>query len=107
MLIRYNHSQVGARLLGGWSLPEEITYGIEYHHAPDMAPDGYQRLAASLFVANYCCQTATIGYCDAPLENEELYDQCIEQLAIEPDAIELIMTDVQSLIQEMIEQGLL
>ncbi len=106
-ILEYNHSLVGARLLGGWSLPEEITYGIEYHHKPDMAPDGYQRLAASLFVANYCCQTATIGYCDAPLENEELYDQCIEQLAIEPDAIELIMTDVQSLIQEMIEQGLL
>jgi HD-like signal output (HDOD) protein len=106
-ILGYNHGLIGARLLGGWNLPDEFTYGIEYHHAPDKAPDPYQRLTASLFVANYCCQTATIGYCDSPLENEARYKQCIEQLAIEPDAIELIMTDVQSLIHEMIEQGLL
>ena len=106
-ILGYDHSQIGARLLNGWNLPDEIILGIEYHHAPDKAPDAYHRLAASLFVANHCCQTATIGYCDSPQENEILYNQCIEQLGIEPDAIELITTDVQTLIHEMIEQGVL
>ncbi|MDJ0854837.1 MAG: HDOD domain-containing protein [Desulfobacterales bacterium] len=106
-ILGYDHSRVGARLLAGWNLPDEIVHGVEYHHTPDEAPDDYHKLAASLFVANHCCQTAAIGFCDSALENETLYNQCIERLAIEPDAIELITTDVQTLIHEMIEQGLL
>ena len=103
----YDHSQIGAHVSLDWDLPEEIVHGIAYHHRPDKAPASSQRLAACLFIANHCCQAAEIGYCDSPLENEDLYAECIDRLSVDSDAIDLIMTDVQTLIKAMIEEGLL
>ncbi len=106
-VLGYDHGHIGAAISKAWHLPDEIKHGIGFHHTPDEAPPSFRRLAATLFLANYCCQQAEIGYCDAPHENEAVYDQCIDLLAIESDAVDLIMTDVHSLISEMIEQGLL
>ena len=103
----YDHSQIGAEISTDWNLPDEITHGIRYHHIPEEAPASSRRLVASLFVANHCCQAAEIGYSDARLENEDRYDRCMDLLAIEPDAIDLIMMDVHSRITQMVEQGLL
>ena len=106
-VLGYDHSQVGKAVSKDWHLPDEITHGIGFHHIPAEAPASSLRLAATLFVANHCCQEAEIGYCDATLEEENVYQRCIEILAIEADAIDLIMTDIHAFIHEMIEQGLL
>lgn len=103
----FDHGRIGAAALQKWHLPDEIVQGIAYHHSPDRAPAISRRIAATLFVANRCCQQAEIGYCDAPLENETIYDQCIDVLDIEHHAIDFIMADTKVLIAEMVEQGLL
>jgi putative nucleotidyltransferase with HDIG domain len=106
-VLGYDHTQIGAAITKNWQLPDEIIQGIAYHHAPDQAPEQARRIAATLFVANHCCQQSEIGYCDAPLENEALYAHSMETLDIEPHAVELIMNDVHDLIQDMVEQGIL
>ncbi len=106
-VLGYDHSQIGAKVCAQWNLPEEIIHGLAYHHRPDEAPASSRPLAATLFLANYCCQQEEIGYCDSPLENDDIYARCVSILNIEPHAIDLIMTDVNTLITEMIEQGLL
>jgi HD-like signal output (HDOD) protein len=106
-ILGYDHTHTGAAILKNWQLPDEIIQGIAYHHAPDRAPDHANRIAATLFVANHCCQQSEIGYCDAPLENETLYAHSMEILNIEPHAVELIMADVNALVVDMVEQGIL
>lgn len=106
-VLGYDHSKIGSEISKNWHLPDTIVHGIEFHHSPDKAPAISSRIAATLFVANCCCQQTEIGYCDAPLEDEAMYGQCIDILDIEPHAIDFIMTDVKTLIAEMVEQGLL
>ncbi len=106
-ILGYDHSQVGAKICAQWNLPDEIFHGIHNHHNPDKAPAPYLQLAATLFLANHCCQQEEIGFCDSPLENDDIYARCVAILDIEPHAIDLIMTDVNTLITEMVEQGLL
>ncbi|MBL0716190.1 MAG: HDOD domain-containing protein [Desulfosarcina sp.] len=106
-VLGFDHSRIGSVVLRDWQLPDEIIHGIEYHHTPDQAPAEFSLIAATLFVANHCCQQAEIGYCDAPPENEAMFNQCIQNLSVEPHAVDLIMNDVHVIIADMVEKGLL
>lgn len=35
-----NHAEVGALLLQHWALPHEIVKAVQFHHIPDVAPEG-------------------------------------------------------------------
>lgn len=106
-VLGYDHSRIGSVVAQDWQLPDEIIHGIGSHHSPDRAPAEARRVAATICVANHCCQKAEIGFCDAPPDDEATFDQCIAMLDIEPHAIDLIAADVHALIAGMIEQGLL
>ncbi len=106
-VLGYDHSRIGSAVSRDWNLPDEIIDGIACHHQPLEAPSASQVMATSLFIANYGCQQAEIGYCDAPLDNEDIYHQCIENMGIERHAIDLIQNDVHSLITTMVAEGLL
>ena len=106
-VLGYDHSRIGAAVSQDWHLPNEIVDGISYHHKPLEAPSASHVIATTLFVANYGCQQAEIGYCDAPLDDEDIYHQSIENMGIERHAIDLIQNDVHSLITTMVAEGLL
>jgi len=103
----YNHAHIGMALAENWNLPEEIVFGIGYHHAPMEYHTGGMDLSRVLHIANYCCQKNNIGYCDAPLQDEALYTECCQQLKIVPHGIDLIMGEVQQKIADMESEGLL
>jgi putative nucleotidyltransferase with HDIG domain len=103
----YDHASVGMALAENWKLPEEISGGIGYHHAPLDAPGVSRRLCQVLHIANYYCQKDNIGFCDAPLQDEALFTDCCHQLKIEHHALELIMEEVQQQIRQMESEGLL
>ena len=106
-VLGYDHTRIGSAISQDWHLPEEIIDGIAFHHQPLQAPPSTQVMATTLFIANYGCQQAEIGYCDAPLDNAEIYHQCIENMGIERHAIDLIQNDVHALITSMVAEGLL
>ena len=103
----YDHAHIGMALAENWHLPDEIVFGIGYHHDPMESQNGDDNLSKVLHIANYCCQKRDIGYCDAPLQDEALFTQCCQQLKIEPHAIDLIMGEVQQKISDMESEGLL
>jgi HD-like signal output (HDOD) protein len=105
-ILGYDHCQIGAAVSQAWHFPDEIIYGIEYHHTPDRAPDEFSRIAATLFVADQCCQQAEIGFCDTPAEDAAIFNACIDTLGIERHAIDLIAGEVNALMAKMIERGL-
>ena len=103
----YDHAQLAAALAAAWRLPDTLRFGIAGHHEPHCAPPAFSRMADALYLANYCCQQAGIGFCDAPYENDLQVEACRQRLTIEADAVELIMQDVQHTIEEMTHKGLL
>jgi HD-like signal output (HDOD) protein len=103
----YDHAHIGMTLAKNWCLPEEIVFGIGYHHDPRESQDGDTTLSQVLHIANYCCQKNNIGYCDAPLQDAAVFTQCCQVLKIEPHAIDLVMGEVQQKIADMEAEGLL
>ena len=103
----YDHAHIGMTLAENWCLPEEIVFGIGYHHDPRESQDGDTTLSQVLHIANYCCQKNNIGYCDAPLQDPAVFTHCCQALKIEPHAIDLVMGEVQQKIADMEAEGLL
>jgi HD-like signal output (HDOD) protein len=103
----YDHARIGMDLSQDWNLPDDIVYGIGYHHHPLEAPEAKSHISQVLHVANYCCQQNQIGYCDAPQQDESLYAECCRQLNLESHALDLIMNEVQQKISAMEAEGLL
>lgn len=103
----YNHAFIGMALADDWNLPEELVFGIGYHHNPIDDPTENGNLSRVLHIANYCCQKSGIGYCDAPLQDEALFAECCQLLNIEPHGIDLIMGEVQQKITDMESEGIL
>jgi HD-like signal output (HDOD) protein len=49
-ILRVNHAEVGAYLLGLWGLPAVIVQGVQFHHSPALAPGGIVRLTPACAV---------------------------------------------------------
>jgi putative nucleotidyltransferase with HDIG domain len=47
-----NHMEVGAKLATKWELPENLTAAISYHHTPERAPEGVQKLVYVTYLAD-------------------------------------------------------
>ena len=50
-IIGYNHATVGGFLAKSWSLPEDLTEAISYHHAP-LSASNFSELSSIIHVAN-------------------------------------------------------
>jgi hypothetical protein len=64
-------------------------------------------MASTLHVADYLCQQNGIGYCDAPFQGKVAFEECLRTLHLQPQALDLMVNDVEQDIQRMEDQGLL
>jgi HD-like signal output (HDOD) protein len=103
----YDHTRIGMVLAENWNLPAELAMGIGYHHHPAQAPEAFMRLTRVVHIANSCCQKSQIGYCDSPQQDEDLFNQCLQALNIEPHALDLIIQEVDRKLTEMEAEGVL
>ncbi|MEA3435314.1 MAG: HDOD domain-containing protein [Thermodesulfobacteriota bacterium] len=55
-----DHAEIGAKILEGWGLPEEILSAVRWHHDPDAA-DETSMLIDIVHVANVLCLMIGIG----------------------------------------------
>ncbi|MCP3874378.1 MAG: HDOD domain-containing protein [Desulfobacteraceae bacterium] len=56
----FDHSGVGALLLGKWSLPPSLVKAVEFHHSPIESLNAF-RTASIVHVADYLCRRIGIG----------------------------------------------
>lgn len=101
-----HHADIGMAIAENWNLPQEIAGAIGYHDNPLEAEEDYSRLASTLYVAEYCSQDSSIGYSEAPFQNNEIYQQCLAELNMDPHALDLIVEDAMRELNEMEDQGL-
>lgn len=60
-LLNTDHAMIGKILCDIWSLPEEISSSIFFHHDPMESTPGAQMLARMINMADYMCRMAQIG----------------------------------------------
>ena len=61
-ILGWDHAQLGAAMLRGWGMPEEVCLASEYHHAAHRCLDSeHSETVCCIAIANYLCSRA--GWC--------------------------------------------
>jgi putative nucleotidyltransferase with HDIG domain len=87
------HAEAGARLLARWGLPESIVHAVRYHHDSPAAAVPYERLAATVHLANYLAHRMTGG--EAP---------ALDPAAADPEAVSLLQLTAED-VSEVMERA--
>jgi putative nucleotidyltransferase with HDIG domain len=72
----FNHAALGARLLARWGLPENLCHAVNYHHQSPISAGNFQRLAATVNLAN-CLARQMI---DGPMNTQAAADTSLEAM---------------------------
>ena len=105
-MLGYHHADLGKAITDHWNLPQEIIMGIGYHHNPTRVPAEFSKIALTLFIADTLCQQRGVGYCDAPFEDQAVFEQCLERLDLNPYSLDLIMEGMEPEFLKLENQGL-
>lgn len=94
-VLGYNHAEVGKALTEYWDLPDELVMSIGHHHNPPEDLQYFSRMALTLYVSDYLCQDAGIGYGDAPFPDKMVFNKCLMKLGLEDYAVKLILEELE------------
>ncbi|MDR1900989.1 MAG: HDOD domain-containing protein [Treponema sp.] len=84
-----NHAEIGALIAEKWNFPEDLVYAIRYHHDPLSAPEEYQDLTGTVYLANMFCE----------YENGNItYDQ------FEPSILEAFSITSQKMVDTLLDR---
>jgi len=98
-LFGFGHSEVGARLLGRWKLPEEISLPVRHHH--DVVwPAQFERFCAIVSLGNLMAHAAEDSIPGKQYESEEAVC-AMRVLQLGQNDLELLLPDAQSDIKRM------
>jgi len=100
-LLGYNHTDIGLALAKSWGFPDEMTSAIVNHHCPNDLNSENAKIAATMYIANYCVQKEFVGYCDAPYPDKTLLQKCLIKYRIKEKALSLIIKEVKTEIKKM------
>jgi hypothetical protein len=92
-------------LVDRWSLPEELSVSIGYHHLPHLLDHEAAQLSKTLYLADAICHDLKLGFVDAPDKNDNLYDQVLQDLQIDSKGIDYIKGEVAKIVSKMTQQG--
>lgn len=105
-ILGFNHARLGKVLTENWGLPPELSGAIGFHHNPLIGDVSTVRLAATISVSERLSQKCSSEYSDASQKEDRRYKDCLEELDIQPSALDLIVEDVNAELSEMKKQGL-
>lgn len=93
--LSFNHSQLGARLLERWNLPENIVAAVEFHHTPSEADQTHLELTSIIHVADIITRSLLLG------SGGDLRIPCLDPLAwqrldLSWDDIDAVMAEVSA-----------
>lgn len=100
----FDHAALGAAITQFWNFPGEMTEAIAAHHAPGQDSS---RLASTLFIADNVVREAGLGYQEPVPDDKPRYQSCLQNLQMGPQAVDLILGDVQQEVADMKARGLL
>ena len=96
-----NHADIGARILTNWSLPQEIVNAVQFHHAPEEAPQTNTMLDI-VHVANFMSMMIGIGIGRDGLHHQPSAE-VTERLGLEPKHMEKVASQTMQWVNELSE----
>ena len=106
-ILGYTHADVGRVITMDWNFPKELSTAIGSHHRPDRARGRFERMASTLYVAEYFVANHGIGYSDASRTNESRFAGCVRKLELGAHALDLLVAEMKVELSRMESQGLL
>ena len=94
-----NHADIGARILTNWSLPQEIINAVQFHHAPEDAPQ-VNTMLDIVHVANFMSMMIGIGIDGL---HHEPSAEVTERLGLEPGHLEKVASQTTQWVKELSE----
>ena len=99
MILGTDHTEIGAKILSQWSIPDEVVTAVRYHHDPDAAETTSMQIDV-VHLANLLCQTNSTAP-DGLGQPVELSAAVIDRLGIELSQFEVISDKVVKWVDEM------
>ena len=101
----FTHADLSSRLFERWQIPEELTDVIRFHHAPENSNPAFLCLHRTLFLSNFSCQAAALGFSDAAFMPAEHSARCLQDLRITQQSLDVILDEVRKQILIMEKDG--
>ena len=101
MVLGTDHAEIGAKILAGWSFPEDVVSAVGWHHDPE-STDSPSMQVDVVHLANLLCQTNTTAP-DGAGQAVELSAVVIDRLGIEIAQFETISAKVAQWVDELAE----
>ena len=101
IVLGINHAEVGARILTNWALPLEIVNAIQFHHAPQDAPNTSTMLDI-VHVANLMSLMIGIGIGREGLQHQPSAE-VTERLGLESYHLERVASQTMQWVNELAE----
>lgn len=103
MIIGFDHSEIGARMLEKWNLPESLVQAVRYHHNP-LGTNPIRPLSCLIHISDLICMMLGIGLgADGMLYS--LDPRVMDILKITDQDIEYTMAEVSVLVDDAVKMG--
>ncbi|MBA7652756.1 hypothetical protein ES703_60595 [subsurface metagenome] len=100
-VLGYNHAEVGKALTEYWDLSDELVMSIGHHHNPPEDLKYFSRMALTLYVSDYLCQKAGIGYGDETFPDKTIFNKCLMKLGLVDYTVKSILKELKEEIAKM------
>ncbi|MFC1863038.1 HDOD domain-containing protein [Thermodesulfobacteriota bacterium] len=87
-----DHTEAGARLADGWSMPEGLGEVIKYHHYPEKATDNIE-LTHLVYVADLLMSRFLVGH-ELERINTESLSQRLKKIGLSPEDFPMIIQNI-------------
>jgi putative nucleotidyltransferase with HDIG domain len=101
----YGHDTVMEKLCTLWKFPKEMSDITGKHHTPPKSNSPNFRPAATLFISDYYCHAASLGFEFTASNVKEQVDDIITALGLKGESLDLILSDVIAQLNDMEAAG--
>lgn len=105
----FNHLELTAHLIKSWEMPTEFEQVLLHLVSPELCKDDHlRRMARVVYVSLYLVHSVETGpdFYTVPINRERLM-QCIGPLGLDRDSVNLIVEDMVTEFNKLLERGLL
>ncbi len=105
-VLGYNHAELGMTITQQWDFPADLISVVGYHHYPADVDEKYLTQTSILYAADYICHEHCFGYCDTPFRDETVFQECLNNIGLQPESLDEILVDLKKEIAKVEAQGL-
>jgi len=106
-ILGFDHAEIGKVLTYTWGLPSELVGAIGFHHSPMLVTGEYEKMAKTLYIADFLTIESGINYSESPKLDMTIYDKCLTSLKLKQYSLDSLVKQMEKEISKMEAEGFL